>query len=125
MFDYLCTYVHSFCGNTTYSFSPWLFAKKSNTMKFNRLNFKFFRIQVMIHQVNDTKGTDDSVELTRHQSKINIHSVVLVIMLALVVTFLMVVGVSYLYEANNLKGQSSKYLCPSASAVQVGICIKS
>lgn len=76
----------------------------------------------MIHQVNDT---DDSVELTRHHSKINIHSVVLVIMLALVVTFLMVVGVSYLYEANNLKGQSSKYLCPSAAAVQVGICIKS
>ena len=94
-------------------------------MKFKQLNFKFFRIQVMIHQVNDTNDTDDSVEMTRHQSKVNIHSVVLVIMLALVVTFLMVVGVSYLYEANNLKGQSSKYLCPSASAVQVGICIKS
>ena len=125
MFDYLCTYVHSFCGNTTYSFSPWLFAKKSNTMKFKQLNFKFFRIQVMIHQVNDTNDTDDSVELTRHQSKVNIHSVVLVIMVALVVTFLMVVGVSYLYEANNLKGQSSKYFCPSASAVQMGICVKS
>ena len=125
MFDYLCTYVHSFCGNTTHSFSPWLFAKKSNTMKFKQLNFKFFRIQVMIHQVNDTKDTDDSVEMTRHHSKINIHSVVLVIMLSLVVTFLMVVGVSYLYEANNLKGQSSKYFCPSASAVQVGICVKS
>lgn len=79
----------------------------------------------MIHQVNDTKGTDDSVEMTRHHSKINIHSVVLVIMLSLVVTFLMVVGVSYLYEANNLKGQSSKYFCPSAAAVQMGICVKS
>lgn len=81
----------------------------------------------MIHQANNTndKDADDSVEMTRHRSKVNIHSVVLVIMLALVVTFLMVVGVSYLYAANNLKGQSSKYLCPSASAVQVGICIKS
>ncbi|MFO1383032.1 MAG: hypothetical protein U1E91_05235 [Moraxella sp.] len=44
----------------------------------------------MIHQVNDTNDTDDSVELTRHQSKVNIHSVVLVITVALVVTFLMV-----------------------------------
>lgn len=79
----------------------------------------------MIHQVNDTKGTDDSVGMTRHHSKINIHSVVLVIMLSLVLTFLMVVGVSYLYEANNLKGQSSKYFCPSASTVQVSICVKS
>ncbi|MBW4017352.1 hypothetical protein HG533_00805 [Moraxella osloensis] len=82
----------------------------------------------MIHQVNDTNDTndtDDSVEMTRHHSKINIHSVVLVIMLSLVLTFLMVVGVSYLYEANNLKGQSSKYFCPSASAVQVGVCFKS
>ena len=79
----------------------------------------------MIHQVDDTKDTDDSVEMTRHHSKINIHSVVLVIMLSLVMTFLMVVGVSYLYEANNLKGQSSKYFCASASAVQVGICVKS
>ena len=94
-------------------------------MKFKQLNFKFFRIQVMIHQVNDTNDTDDSVEMTRHQSKVNIHSVVLVIMVALVVTFLMVVGVSYLYEANNLKGQSSKYFCPSAAAVQMGICLKS
>ena len=94
-------------------------------MKFKQLNFKFFRIQVMIHQVNDTNDTDDSVEMTRHQSKVNIHSVVLVIMVALVVTFLMVIGVSYLYEANNLKGQSSKYFCPSASAVQVGVCFKS
>lgn len=96
-------------------------------MKFNRLNFKFFRTQFMIHQANNTndKDADDSVEVTRHHSKINIHSVVLVIMLSLLVTFLMVVGVSYLYEANNLKGQSSKYFCPSASAVQVGICVKS
>ena len=94
-------------------------------MKFKQLNFKFFRTKVMIHQVDNAKDTDDSVEMTRHHSKINIHSVVLVIMLSLVLTFLMVVGVSYLYEANNLKGQSSKYFCPSASAVQVGICLKS
>lgn len=81
----------------------------------------------MIQHVNksDDTNADDSVELTRHHSKVNIHSVVLVIMLSLVVTFLMVVGMSFLYDANHLKGQTSKYICPSSSSAQVGICVKS
>ena len=77
-----------------------------------------------VDKTNETK-VDDSLDMTR-PSKVNIHSVVIVIMLALVVTFLMVIGVSYLYDTKHLKGQSSaKYFCPSSSSAQVGICVKS
>lgn len=81
----------------------------------------------MIQHVDKTNETkvDDSLDMTR-PSRVNIHSVVIVIMLALVATFLMVVGVNYFYSTKHLKGQSSsKYFCPSSSSAQVGICVKS
>lgn len=80
----------------------------------------------MIQNINkpSDQDTDDDLVLNR-QSKVNIHSVMLVILSALVITFLMVVGLSYLYDSKHLKGQSSKYFCPSSLTQQVGICVKS
>lgn len=81
----------------------------------------------MLQHVDKTNETnvDDSLDMAR-PPRVNLHSVVLVIMLALVVTFLMVVGVNYLYNSKHLQGQSSsKYFCPSSSSAQVGICVKS
>lgn len=80
----------------------------------------------MIQNINkpSDQDTDDDLVLNR-QSKVNIHSVMLVILSALVITFLMVVGLSYLYDAKHLEGQSSKYFCPSFLTPQVGICVKS
>jgi hypothetical protein len=84
------------------------------------------RINLMPNHLNNTENarSSDSFEV-EPKPRVTIHSVMLVLTLALVFTFAFVLGISYFFDNNALKGASSKYLCSITASGQVGVCLKS